>query len=187
VGWRNQKKTMDAGKRAANEYVKYKAKFMATNLFLLAGTIGAVGLLFICFITARQKKDDRTRADLQAIAQAAISYRVENDAFPNSIDQLGAFVINLSGSNTDRLPSRDPWKQGYYYMKISGDRVAVASSGSNRTLDTSPVTLSKPPEDCVHNISGDEIWIFKAPNDDWIFLAGSWPPKKENRQQDTGN
>lgn len=110
------KRNTACGSPTASQYAKYEAKFMVANVFGMAIIFSAIALLFVHVIfPAGQEKYDRVEADLISMAQAAISYKAENDRFPDSLAQLNVFATNSSDLESAGLPSKDPWKQDYAY------------------------------------------------------------------------
>lgn len=165
-------------RRLESQYAKYEGKFLMLFVFLTMGTAAFIGLVFVeIYIPAKQKKEQQARADLEVLAQAANAYRYERGAFPDSIEELVTLSHARRAEGENALSLKDPWKQKYYYFKVSDAQAVCASSGRNRRLDLDLKDLSPPSEYDEHCIRarGDEIFTYSGDYDDWVILAGSWP------------
>ena len=172
---------MATGRSPADNYVKYEAKTLTWLVFGWAGITVVVVLMAVHIVfPLMNRKTNRVRAELKAMALIANLYNRENGAFPRSFEELEASAGRPSNENANELARRDPWGRDYYYFNISEERVAVASAGRNGKLDTEFDVLSAPAKNEIWKTDSESIFIYYAvQGDDWIYLAGAWPSKRQ--------
>ncbi len=149
-------------------------------VFLTAIMCGAVIFLFIGIILPMsQKKISKTRNDLVSFGQLADDYRKEHGAFPESVEELRAFAGGNSVAEKGAFPREDPWNREYRYFKVSDDRAAIVSGGSDRKIETNLDNLSAGSTGLAMERMMGIRFLYNPEEDDWIYLAGSWRTEEE--------
>ena len=130
-----------ASRRARRDSAQKRAGFTLVELMVVIVIIGLLATVVAINVLPSQDKAmvGKARADIATLEQAIETYRLDNLAFPDSLEALVAAPAGLAnperyrqGGYIRRLP-KDPWGADYQYRRPSqhGGQFDVWSFGAD--------------------------------------------------------